>query len=277
MQAVSDAIEQRITELLRPNTGVAVPRRCDLLLFVAVRSEQEAVLRYALELGGNVTKVHGRESEYFDLGRIGTRSVMIVRTAEGPFSHAGSASKAIHCLTETQAAGLISVGMAFGAMPREQNVGDILVSTGILPYDEAHVRMTPTTSSFHDYSVVRRFPASEILLDEFRASTAMPEWKGKVHIGLMLSGAAKIYCSEFRDRLARKCEHGRGDLVVGGEMEGVGIASASPQDSPNWIIVKGICDFADHERNSIIKANRVVACRSAAHYVLDTLSRKVTI
>ena len=231
------------------------------------------MLRYALEIGLPVTKVHGRESEYFRLGSIGPREVMVVRTTEGPFSHAGSASKAFHCLTETRATGLVSVGMAFGTMPSRQRAGDVLVSTGILPYDEAQVRASPTTSSFHDYSKVRRFPASEALLNEFRATAATPEWSDKVHIGLMLSGAARIYCSEFRDRLARKCEHGRADLVVGGEMEGVGIASASPQDAPNWVIVKAICDFVDRDRDQVIKVNRPLACRNA-RFILDTLSRE---
>jgi adenosylhomocysteine nucleosidase len=92
----------------------------------------------------------------------------------------------------------------------------------------------------------------------------------------MLSGAARIFCPEYRDRLARKCEVGRGDLVVGGEMEGIGIASASPEDAPNWIIVKAISDFADHDRDALIKDNRALACRNAVQFILSTISGKAT-
>jgi adenosylhomocysteine nucleosidase len=272
-------IEERIQELLKPlpsASGAVERRSCDLLLFVAIRSEHEALLRRALEMGLPVEKVHGRESEYTSLGTLGRRHVMLVRTTEGPFSYGGSASKAIHCMTETQAAGLISVGMAFGTIPSAQRAGDVLVSTGILPYDAVEVRSTRTRTAFHDYADIPRLPANDALLDECRMTADLPEWKGKVHIGLMLSGAAKIFCPEYRDRLARKCEVGRSDLIVGGEMEGVGIASASPEHTPNWIIVKAISDFADHDRDALIRESRVLACRNAVEFVFSTISRKAT-
>lgn len=273
------AIEQKIEELLKPlppPSGPGTAVNCDLLLFVAIRSEHEAVLRHALELGLPVQKIHGRESEYTSLGTIGSRRVMLVRTMEGPFSFGGSASRAIHCMTETGAAGLIAVGMAFGTIPSIQRVGDILVSTGILPYDAVEIRSTKKRTTYHDYADVPRLPASKVLVDECLATASLPEWNGKVHVGLMLSGAAKIFCPEYRDRLARKCEEGRGALAVGGEMEGVGIASASKAEAPNWVLVKAISDFADHDRDSSIKVNRALACRNAAHFVFSTISRKVT-
>lgn len=92
----------------------------------------------------------------------------------------------------------------------------------------------------------------------------------------MLSGAAKIYSSEFRDRLARKCAHGKGGLVIGGDMEAVGIASASTGKAPNWIVAKAISDFADHDRDKVIAKNRPIACRNAARFVLETISREAT-
>lgn len=272
-------IEQKIEELLKPlpaPDGPVAELRCDLLLFVAIRSEHEAVLRYALTLGLPVQKVQGHESEYTLLGTIGSRRVMLVRTTEGPFSFGGSASKAIHCMTETGAVGLISVGMAFGTIPSRQKVGDILVSTDILPYDAVQIRSTKTRTTYHDYADVPRLPASKALVEECLATAALPEWGGKVHVGLILSGAAKIFCPEYRDRLARKCEEGRGAPAVGGEMEGVGIASASKTDAPNWVIVKAISDFADHDRDSSIKVNRALACEKAAHFVFSTIMRKAT-
>ena len=37
--------------------------------------------------------------------------------------------------------------------------------------------------------------------------------------------------------------------VVGGEMEGIGPISNCPKDRPNWVVVKGIFDFADEDRD----------------------------
>ena len=55
-------------------------------------------------------------------------------------------------------------------------------------------------------------------------------------------------------------------------MEGVGLlaASASALD-PAWCVVKGIADYADENRDSVIDANRPIACRNAAEFVLSAL------
>jgi nucleoside phosphorylase len=62
------------------------------------------------------------------------------------------------------------------------------------------------------------------------------------------------------------------DGIVGGEMEGVGLLSVSPRDDPIWIVVKGICDFADEERDRIIKKSRPVACANSSQLVLSALA-----
>jgi adenosylhomocysteine nucleosidase len=54
-------------------------------------------------------------------------------------------------------------------------------------------------------------------------------------------------------------------------MEGVGLLSTSPANDPAWIIVKGISDFADENRDAVIERYRPIACRNAADFVLDAL------
>lgn len=262
----------RIAKLLEPTEDQAETRSCDLLIFVAVRSELVELLRCALNMGISIARVRGRESDYYDLGVVGRRRVLVVKTEMGPFSHGGSASRAIHCLTETGASGLICVGMAFGTIPARQEPGDVLVSRGVLAYDRCVVKSTDTTTSHHDYSQVPMRRASSSLLREFERHACTTEWQGRVHRGLILSGGAIIHCAEFRDKLARKCAHGKGDLAVGGEMEGIGLLSASPKSSPNWIIVKAISDFADHHRDEVIRANRPLACYNSARFVLETIA-----
>ena len=270
---VANDHDQAIAALLKPPQGPPEERVADVLLFVAVRSEQTELLRCALERGLTPTTFKGRESDYIDLGVVGRRRVLVVKTAEGALSYVGSAAKAIHCRAETQAGALISVGMAFGTIPQVQQPGDVLVSTAILAYDSAYVRSDETSSSAHEYRDVPRMSSNEALLDECKRTAAQPAWKGKVHIGLILSGGAKIHCAEYRDRLARKCAHGKGGLAVGGEMEGIGLAAASPSTEPNWIIIKGISDFADHDRHKVIGAHRPLACRNAAQFALETIAR----
>jgi adenosylhomocysteine nucleosidase len=87
----------------------------------------------------------------------------------------------------------------------------------------------------------------------------------------MLSGAARIYSGRFRDELVQGVPGGE-DPIVGGEMEGVGLLAASTaSDDPIWCVVKGISDFADEDRDTVIDENRPLACRNAAEFVLAAL------
>jgi adenosylhomocysteine nucleosidase len=121
----------------------------------------------------------------------------------------------------------------------------------------------------YDEAMVHR--SNPELLGRFRRAAEAAEWRGRVMHGLLLSGGARIHCAAFRDELARECGRGKGDVVVGGDMEAVGFLSASDQDKPCWIVVKSISDFADHHRDAIIKRSRPVACYRAARFVLSMM------
>jgi len=47
--------------------------------------------------------------------------------------------------------------------------------------------------------------------------------------------------------------------VKGGEMEGAGISAACASKNKNWIIVKGICDFADGNKDVDKDKNQIIA------------------
>jgi hypothetical protein len=49
------------------------------------------------------------------------------------------------------------------------------------------------------------------------------------------------------------------------------LAASDPQD-PNWLVVKGISDFGDEDRDNVIEGSREPACLAAARFVLGALS-----
>ena len=67
-----------------------------------------------------------------------------------------------------------------------------------------------------------------------------------------------------------------GDFTIWlpGDSVGVGRGAAASETwgDPVWCVVKGISDFADENRDSVIEANRPVACRNASLFVLSALS-----
>lgn len=109
-------------------------------------------------------------------------------------------------------------------------------------------------------------------MELFRREVARrPPDEPAIHVGAILSGAARIHSSAFRNELVAGVPGGD-DLIVGGEMEGVGLLAASAsRDDPIWCVVKGISDFADENRDSVIATGREVACRNAAEFVLSAL------
>lgn len=248
--------------------------RCDILLFVATPTEEEKLEEVARSLELNFQEKQGRAFTYFDLGQVGTFRVMAVKTEMGPFAHDGSAAHAILAKTETKASSLVSLGMAFGTSPKEQNPGDIVVSKILLPYDNRRV-YSESGEVKTDYGTVKPYLAKQSLIVILSNFAARTEWRSRVNIGALLTGGARIQCSAYRDELARNLSD-HGEVVIGGEMEGVGLLSASDPGDPCWIIVKGISDFADESRADLseaakkeFKRHRALACENAARFVLS--------
>jgi nucleoside phosphorylase len=306
---------------------------CSLLLFVATSAEENALKEQAaaLELDFRkdpaLTKLfrdRALRDEIWTLGTIGGETVVAVgrsrlkgSTVMGPHGRLGSAAKGVRYLAATGAQGIIQVGMAFGIARGQQEIGDVLVSTSLIPYDKRDVRpasnmmqgwgqaLTRKAAAcggvigipmrlagealadigsnlrtkplyFNDYSALEPEPARLELVERCLREKARTKFDFGVHVGAMLSGAARIHCSGFRDELYLNVPHGN-DPIVGGEMEGVGLLAADTKaDDPVWCVVKGISDFADERRDEDIKKGLILAPRNAARFVLSSLVNDAT-
>jgi nucleoside phosphorylase len=249
--------------------------RCEKILFVATKTEA-----LALEFAAREQQIEFRrcldehDDRYFDLGEISGERVLGIRTGMGPFAENGSAANAVHWREATGASAIISVGMAFGVYPQAQSVGDILISEGVLPYDDRTVRTGTRGEAVFDYGGIQPYLAHPGLCRRFQRMAEAPPWKAHVWSGLFLSGAARIHCQAFRDELIRQCR-GDGAAVIGGDMESVGLLSASDaRTTPCWVAVKAISDFADWQRDEIIEGARPIACYCAARFVLEALQSR---
>ena len=280
--------------------------RCDVLLFIATSTEKDALREAARQAGFQFQRraIDG-VGRFYVLGVIGSTKVNAVATDLGPFSYGGSASRAIHFRIATGATAIIQLGMAFGIDPERQRLGDVLVSTSLIPYDLREVRAagtvreampgdedeidavgdgltapaeataastaTPDRPYWVDYRHAIRHPSKESLLRMFRNEENRGQYDHGIHFGGLLSGGARIRSRRFLEELVRGVPPAE-DGIVGGEMEGVGLLSVSPASDPIWIIVKGILDFADENRDSVYRGARPVACANSARFVLRALA-----
>ena len=263
-------------------------------MLLAIPAEEKALKQAAHALAIPLVKVSAAESrlsvDYYHLGSIGNETGVIAlppakdaddNLVMGSIGFFGTAARAMRLRAMTGARGIVQVGMAFGIDPRRQNAGDVLVSTSLIPYDNREIK--PATRKclvcgdqaagfVTDYQETKRERARPALVELFRREQLRKKYNFQVYLGALLSGAARIHCGSYRDELARSMPGNGEEQIVGGEMEGVGLLGASISSvDPIWCVVKGISDFADENRDEVIRANRPVACLNAATFVLSAL------
>ncbi|MEM9940145.1 MAG: nucleoside phosphorylase-like protein [Planctomycetota bacterium] len=261
--------------LLAPGVSLAPENNipsCDLLVIVATSSERDALKNVANKKGCDFRRI--RKSgigRYYDLGMIGDERAIAVKTSGmGPLSFRGSADLAMRCRQLTGATAIVQLGMAFGVDPDSQNYGDVLVSSGVIPYDNRDYVETDGTRGYDvDYSRAGFEPAGPIY-ERFNQESLQNHASRKysVFTGAILSGSARIFSETFRDELLASVPKGF-DPIVGGEMEAVGLLGTS--ELPIWCVVKGISDFGDKKRHEVIEEKRAQACENATEFFYSTL------
>jgi len=183
---------------------------------------------------------HPRDAHTYYLARLGSSDVVHVQCVMGSATPGGSILSVSHAIRTWNPCAIIMVGIAFGIDETEQQIADVLVSRQIVPYEPQRIGSDTTQKRG------LKGQAGPILFDRF---TNAKNWTfqvqgrrpSKIVPGDLLSGEKLIDNKEFRDQLAAEFSP-----VVGGEMEGCGLMAAARDGRVlEWIVVKGICDFAD--------------------------------
>lgn len=278
----------------------------DILLVTATITEHRELRGAAVAAGFPFDSRKGRLGGYYHLGTIGTNRVAAMQVEMGAFGPNGSAARCLQARAETRATTIILLGTAFGMNPREQQVGNVLVSESVFLYEDRHVvdlsdlridrRVAASVAPVlkdgsgwmlgpyrwleshakPDYRVTfpatARRPASPGWVQRFRhlADTSSTD---RILVGTFLSGGARIESARYMDELLAAIPALEAP-IVGGEMEAAGIVAASRSaayDDPGWIVVKGISDFADGVTRADIEQNRGPAAAAAARVVLRAL------
>jgi adenosylhomocysteine nucleosidase len=251
---------------------------CDLLLFVATSTEFDELKRAAREIGLEWRKEASSIGEFWSIGRLGGYRVVVVRTEMGAIGPTGSTRQAHFYLATTQAQGIVCLGMAFGISREHQPVGTVLVSDSLFPYDVREVVADPDRENQWQYRydpeapshAPTTYPAKPDLGDMLRRHATTAALSHSVQFGCLLTGSARIRCLAYRNELIRRCAN-IAPTIVGGEMEGLGLLSLDEREHSHWIVVKGVCDFADEQQAGDAKANRRLACANASRFVLGAL------
>ena len=237
-----------------------LPRQRKLLLVTVTAIEAKAVAD-CFDPKGHGRKLDDARQPYRWLGQRGNYHLF---TVTSPQMGSDTAQNLAHgAFDELDPGFLIAVGIAFGAGKPGQMMGHVLVSDFVQGYDIA--RLEPNLDITYRQ---RPVPASVMLVHQFvdlKQHGCGRQWGGHwpmIHVGTLLSGGKLIDNIDYRNSLLKQWPD-----AIGGEMEGIGIASAANFSAikREWIIVKGICDWADGNKHTTHKNlhQRVAAWNAA--------------
>jgi nucleoside phosphorylase len=205
------------------------------------------------------------ENNAFFLGRFGKHAVVLCMCSMGGSGRDSAQIVTGEVLRFWRPSALILVGVAFGRDTERQKIGDVLVSEQIIPYEPERVGSESTV------------PRGQALLPGVRLYNSFRnadiDWcfrnpNGLLcapHFGPILSGQKLIDNSDFKS-----CFFEKHPNAIGGEMEGVGVATCAEREKCEWILVKAICDWADGKKTD---DHHGFAAASAVSFICHVLSQ----
>lgn len=207
----------------------------------------------------------------FHFGFIGNKRVVHVQPKDmSSYTKDGSFSALESVLKRYKPQLVISIGVAFGNDATKQNLGDVLISKQLFPYDssnkysEKSIKLNGSlyeTNSqllcgWRDLLEYEEFPKEVIKGDECDNAIALDLVDGyseKIsdlesetfnwYCGTVLSGGSVVDEVEQKVKLIEAAERRGIEDVVGGEMEGSGVYFACDKEKIPCIVIKGICDW----------------------------------
>lgn len=205
-----------------------------------------------------------KNSQTYYAGMFGKCSAVVVKQSEmGSGGVGGSQNTAHDAIRDWDPKALIMIGIAFGTDRERYQPADVLVADKIVPYEKQRVG---ANSIFRDVIP----PTDRKLLNRFQNATEFsfkrPDGTDvQYHVGPILSGEKLIDEPEYKRELIKEFPN----ECIGGEMEGAGIYAAACHAGKEWIIVKGVSDWADGNKHDDYQEMAAAAAASLAFCVLN--------
>lgn len=191
-----------------------------------------------LHPGEGIIEVKKNNATYY-FGKFGDFVVAHVECgAMGSVRSMGSIPTTMNAIDDLKPKFVLMAGIAFGVAPEKQNIGDVLVSNTVIPYEVQRVGKESVWRGAQP-------EANNNLRNTFKNARG---WKYKLPNGEnarhelcdILSGEKLVDDLDYRDALTKQFP-----TAHGGEMEGAGVYAACQDKGVPWILVKAVCDYAD--------------------------------
>jgi nucleoside phosphorylase len=224
-----------------------------ILLVVATEAERKAVLERA---GVAPSPDFSAGHPVYRLGVIGDVEVLLAQCGPGVTSPVSAAYSVPELIEEWHPQYVILLGICFGLREDEQRLGDVIVGRRL---QVINLRVGEGETRDRGDAIT----AGHRLVERF--AVAIPPAGVRVWQGTLLSWDVLV-----DNELLRAGLRARYPDALGGEMEGAAVYAGSVRAGIEWIVVKGICDWA-HAKSD---AAHGLAAANAAALVLDLIDAR---
>lgn len=246
-----------------------------LLVVTATEIETKALFHHMKPLPGqkSLLLIYDNRQTY-TVGLFGLYGIVHVQSAIGSSRRDGAINTLRDSISFWKPKAVLVVGIGFGIDDSKQKLGDILVSETIANYEYA--RIEETQSSQRGAIVESGITLLNRAKNHWDWFYTFPDMTTpKVQIGQLLSGEKLIDSQSFKKKLLDKYPS-----AIGGDMEGYGVASAANVEKLEWLVVKGISDWANQKSNGFqeLASDAAVSfCHSlfSIPYAFDCLQFKI--
>ena len=252
----------QVRSVKREDCEATVEPRIGIL--VATEVEREAVLKKLRppRKSRTVYQVFEGNNTFF-VGRLGAVDVVLCMTAMGSVGRDSSTLVASELIRSWQLKAVIMVGIAFGKDPLKQEIGNVLISDRVIPFEPQRIGEKSNEDRGQEHA------ARPVLLNRFRNffgwHFSAPNGRNcGYQVGPILSGEKLVDNHDFKKELFH-----RYPTAIGGEMEGAGVAAAAERAKCEWVIVKAICDWGDGTKSKHHQGFAAAASVSLVEHVLN--------
>lgn len=196
-------------------------------MITAAEPEKKAVLNVMRPMEGEteIIKAVGENMSY-EIGVLGKYSVAHVYCEnQGSIKERASILTTQEDMKEVKPIACVMIGIAYGADKEKQKIGDVLISEYVQPYDSIRVSTTADGKQYEEDRNHIKEPGMTIK-NQF-INYDFGNRKYNIWRGAILSGEKLIDNEEYKNRLIERFSacSGSDKKIIGGEMEGIGLAS----------------------------------------------------
>ncbi|KKN06931.1 hypothetical protein LCGC14_1072320 [marine sediment metagenome] len=213
-------------------------KRIPIAIFTATLVEKDRILKKMdpLKNEDSIIKAYIKSFTVY-IGRLALYPIIMVKCEQGIYRPNSIIYGCEDLCNYSKPKIAILYGIAFGLEENVQNIGDVLISERIIPYEMVKYNNGDVIDRSH------RPESSELLKNRFKEFT---EWshtfpngkRAKSLYGPILSGEKLLNDPKRRNEFKSRYPE-----AIGGDMEAAGFATSAMRYKVDWIVIKGICDW----------------------------------